>query len=152
LQLLRERHSDLVRARAQNLAKFDECRPQLLDRQADPRLPAQMGERLAVAILANSLHHRDIVPAAPILQSVFAEDRQNLAPAIDIAIDIRNRADLHTANRLSARPTTVRLLQLSMTSTRSSIARRRESPQIQLQSPLQGGGHRVAVRYHNQDR
>jgi hypothetical protein len=57
-----------------------------------------MSERLPVPILQNALHKIDVEPTDPIGKSVLAQDRQNLAPTIDVAIDIRDRTDLHTAN------------------------------------------------------
>ena len=57
-----------------------------------------MGERLPVAVLQEALHQRDIEPADPIGQPVLAENRQNLAPAIDVAIDVGDRADFHASN------------------------------------------------------
>ena len=95
LQFLRERHADLVGPRAQNLPELDERRPQLFDRHPNPRLAAQMGELLAIAILQEALHQREIEPAHPIRQPVLAEYREDLAPAIHIAIDVGDGGDFH---------------------------------------------------------
>ena len=97
LQFLRERHADLIRPRAQNLAQLDERRPKLFDRQPNPRLAAQVRKRLAVAVLQESpsraaRSNRLIQSARPYLLRID----EDLAPAIDVAIDVRDGADFHT--------------------------------------------------------
>ena len=65
LQFLRERHSDLVGSRTENLPQLDERGPQLFDRHPNSRFAIQMGELLAVAVLQKTLHQRQIEAANP---------------------------------------------------------------------------------------
>ena len=95
LQFLGERHADLVGPRAEDLAELDERRAELFDRQANARFAAEMGERFAVAVFEDALHHGQIEAADPAGEAVLAEDREDLAPAIDVAIDLRDGGDFH---------------------------------------------------------
>ena len=94
-----ERHADLVGPRAEDLAQLDERRPELFERQPNARFAAQVGERFAVAVLEEALHERQVEPADPTGQAVLAEDREDLAPAIDVAIDVGDGGDFHNASR-----------------------------------------------------
>ena len=161
-----ERHADLVGPRAEDLAELDERRAQLFDRQPNPRLAAQMGERLAVAVLQEALHQRQVEPADPTGQPVLAEDREDLAPAIDVAIDLgmvvifivnsRRHCDNPCLTprpscgeqRLSA-PTIVN----SPPNAAEIQSRHRHEPAcIQFHPPLQRRRQRFAVRHDDQNR
>ena len=107
LQFVGERHADLVGPRAEDLAELDERGPELFDRQADAGLAAEVGERFAVAVLEDALHDGQVEAADPAGEAVLAEDREDLAPAIGVAIDLRDGGDFHASGaatmlRLSA--------------------------------------------------
>src|SRR5688572_2114384 len=95
LQLARQRHADLVGPRAENLSELDERGAKLFDCQANARFTAQVRERFAVAILEEAFYERHIESADPPRQAVLAEDRKNLAPAIGVAIDVRDGGNFH---------------------------------------------------------
>src|SRR5262249_20408361 len=97
LQFLRERHPNLIRPSAQNLPELNERRPKLFNCHPDPRLAAKMSERLSVTILQDPFYEIDIKSAEPIRKSILGQEHQNLAPTIDVAINIRDRSDLNTA-------------------------------------------------------
>ena len=99
LQLVGERHADLVGPRAEDLAELDERGAELFDGQADARFAAEMGERFAVAVLEDALHDGQIEAADPAGEAVLAEDREDLAPAIDVAIDLGDGGDFHARGR-----------------------------------------------------
>ncbi len=103
LQFVRQRQADLVRPRAKNLAELDERGAELFDCQANAGLATQVSERLAVAVFEDALHHRQVEATDPAGQAILAQDRENLAPAIGVAIHLRDGGDLHSAcGRLAA--------------------------------------------------
>ena len=97
LEFVGERHADLVGPRAEDLAELDERRAELFDRQPDASLAAEVSERFAVAVAEDALHHRQIEAADPAGEAILAENREDLAPAIGIAIDLRDGGDFHPA-------------------------------------------------------
>ena len=107
LELVRQLHAGQIGAGAQQLAELDERRPQFGQRQPDPFLRRVACQGLAVPVFQPVLDEIDIEPADPVGQSVLAENRQDLRPAFDVAVDVRNRCDSHgqlTPAKLRNRP------------------------------------------------
>ena len=60
--------------------------------------PKEDQKTQAIAILQLILGEVDIRVTQPIRQPVAAQDAQNLGPAFDVAIELRNRTQLHNHN------------------------------------------------------
>ena len=93
LQLLGQVAAHHVGARAHELAELDECRTQFGEREADAGLARQPGDRFPGPRAEAVLDKIDVGAGEPVGQAVFAEDRQDLRRAADIAIDMRDGAD-----------------------------------------------------------
>ena len=92
------------------------------------------------AILQKALYQSNIEPADPIGKPILAKDGKNLAPAIDVAVHIGDRADFHDIMNCPPDETGFQSRHLH------------ESPRINLHPPLKRRRHRLAVRHDNQNR
>jgi hypothetical protein len=54
-----------------------------------------MSQRLSLAIFQDAFHERQIEPTNPPRQSVFAKNREDFPPAVNIPIEVRDGGDFH---------------------------------------------------------
>jgi hypothetical protein len=138
LQFAGQSHANLIGTRAEDLAELDEGGAKLLDRQPNPRLAAQVRERFAIAILQHPLDERKIQPANPTGEAVLAENRDYFAPTINVAVNMRDRRDLHIFNCWHQNG-------------RLQSGHGDEAAGIKLHALLERGCQRGAVSYHHED-
>ena len=145
LQFVGERHADLVGPRAEDLAELDERGAELFDGQPDAGLAAEVGERFAVAVFEDALHDRELEAADPAGEAVLAEDREDLAPAIGVAIDLGDGGDFHrnadrdAAGELAPRPPSF----YSPMASRAFLARRARRASVAWAAACECGGGRL---------
>ncbi len=90
LQFLGQADADQVRPGAEHLPEFDRGRPELLNRQPQTDLPAVAGDGLALMRLEEVFGEIRPQHTDPVRQSILAQDSENLPPAVDIPVDLRN--------------------------------------------------------------
>jgi hypothetical protein len=103
LQFLGQRRSDDVGPRAEDLPQLDEGRPKIGKGQADAGFACEPGEMLALPAREDALGELEIEVADPIREPITAEDGENLRPAVRIAIELRDGAELHEAELMQER-------------------------------------------------
>ena len=95
LQLFGQADADQVGPSAEDLAELDERRPQFGQGQPDAGFACQPAQPLARPIAKHGFGKLEIESAEPIGQSIFAENRENLPRAIDVAVKLGNRRKFH---------------------------------------------------------
>ena len=95
LELVGQPHAHQVGPGAEELAQLDEGRPQFGHRHAQAGFPGMPGDGGAAAGLQQVLGEIRPQPPDPRRQLVLAQHRQDLVPAAQVAVDLRDRAELH---------------------------------------------------------